>query len=205
MEATATSLPELTVIEDPLTGFDGELTPENLDLLVGRVRELDDLRIRQAEELDERADKIKGLQGTITSQASRITKLKRNKEKEACASNTWPIAERLYRIWWVGTGKRARKKLSYDRFEKIEPFLRDARPDELGYDEGPPRNATEECAAAIVGRITDHFKQKRPNGSVKHYWEWDRIFKSSDEMEDSRDRRPRNWRELLKQWDGGES
>ena len=203
MAATSTR-PELTVIEDPLTGFDGELTEDNIPALVTRIRELDDRRLRAEQLLEVAEGKVEGLKDEVTSLAARLREIKKDKEKKARASGTWPIAERLFVIWKNGTGNtNPRSKLTYKRFEFIEPFIRDCEREQLSYEAGPPTNRTEECAAAIVGRITDHFSTKRSNGSTKHFWEWERIFKNDKEFDESCSRRPRNWRELLEQWDEG--
>jgi hypothetical protein len=204
--------PELRVIEDPLTGFDGELTAENLDLLAGRVQELHAERRALQVQLQHSKDTVEGHERTMRSQSATITELTRDRDAEARGSELWPVAERLFAIWLAATGNRnPRSKLTTDRFELVRPFLRGAEGDEISYDPaaGPPRNRLEECAAAIVGRVFDHYSVTRPNGSTKHFWEWNRIFgdgrrrSSADNFEDSRDRRPRNWRERLRELDPG--
>jgi hypothetical protein len=39
------------------------------------------------------------------------------------------------------------------------------------------------CKAAIAGCAYDHFSVKQRNGRVKHFTEWERIFKSADNFE----------------------
>ena len=68
--------PELYVVEDPLTGFDGELSKENIDLLARRVMELDgNLRGAVAQLADNEAE-MTGQDRTIRSLGATITKLK---------------------------------------------------------------------------------------------------------------------------------
>lgn len=196
--------PELTVIEDPLSGFDGELSPANLDLLARRVQELDAALKAAKGEIAELGDVLTERDSTLKSLEAKLRKAKRDREHEARGSDLWPIAERLFAIWKRATGNKSpRSQLTADRFELVAPFLRGAEQDTITTEPGPPRNALEDCCAAIIGRVFDHYSVVRANGSTKRFWEWDRIFGSADNFEDSRDRRPRDWRQRLAQIDEG--
>jgi hypothetical protein len=208
--------PELRVIEDPLTGFDGDLTIENLRLLAGRVQELDEQRRASLAKLTASEDKVEGLKGTVASQAGLIAELRRDRDAEARGHDLWPVAERLFAIWKAATGNTStRSTLTTDRFEILLPHLKGAEGAELSHDrlDGPPRNRLEECAAAIVGRVFEHFSDQRSNGTTRHYWEWERIFgngrtgrrgkESVGALEESMARRPRDWRDRLRDLDPG--
>lgn len=119
-------------------------------------------------------DEVAGLQHTIRSQAATITKLKRDKDAEARGHELWPMAVKLFRYWQRKTGSRA--KFDADRFFLIRPMLE--------------KDGPELCQRAIDGRVHDHFSAPRKNGTVKHFWEWDRIFASRKEFEDSACRAP---------------
>lgn len=148
-------------------------------------------------------DTIAGLEHTIRSQGATITKLKRNREAEAKAHVLWPQAERCFVIWRKLTGRTGKTRFRADRFFLIEPFLRGGEADDLSLEPGPPANPFEECVAAVVGRAFNHFTDRRPNGTTKHFNEWERIFKNSGEFEDSQARRPKDWRERAKVADPG--
>ena len=198
MEAATAPPPSLTVVQNPLEGFDGELTHENMELLIGR------LRTAEAEALD-LLDAFKERDSTIRTLEGKIARLKRERENAAYASPIWPVAVRLFTIWKAATNNKSKRStLTVDRFFLVEPFLRDAETDRITYEPGPPRNELEECAAAIIGRAFDHFTTVRPNGTTKHFWEWNRIFKNADEKEDSAARRPRDWRDRLRELDPGD-
>lgn len=201
---SANPRPDLFVIEDPLSGFDGELTSENMALLAERVQERDRLLKDAKAELAELEDVLTERDSTLKSLEGKLRKAKRDREREARDSDLWPIAERLFLIWKKATGNRSpRSQLTADRFELVAPFLKGAEQDVIGRQPGPPRNALEDCCAAIIGRVFDHFSTTRANGSTKRYYEWDRIFGSADGFEDSKDRRPRDWRDRLAKLDEG--
>lgn len=150
----------------------------------------------------EQSDEIAGLERTVRSQGALIVKMGRDREAQAKNHEAWPVAERLHAIWKAATKNRSKSsKLTADRFELVLPFLKGHETDPITTEPGPPRNPVEECAAAIIGRAFDHFTTTRSNGTTKHFWEWTRIFASETEMHDSRDRRPRDWRERLHQCD----
>lgn len=155
----------------------------------------------------------------LNAALGQVAALKRNHEKEARASQLWPIGERLFEIWKGATTppgkKRSPARFTYKRFSVIEPFIREleadgdgliAEPEVLTLDVGierPPNGIFEECCAAIIGRVDDHFAKQRKNGTTIHYFEFERIFEDPKQMEESRDRRPRDWRDRLKQLDPG--
>lgn len=197
--------PELTLVTDPLTGFDGELTEANLRLLAERVRALDDERLRLKAELQVAEDTVKGHEGTLRSQSATITALKRNKEREMKRSKLYPQAKRCWELHKSLTNNNSKRStLTFDRFDLIATHLKGGEEDDFdpGH-QGPPRNALEECMAAIVGRISDHYVTRRANGTLKRHWGWELTFRDADKFEESRDRRPRDWRNLVAEHDPG--
>ena len=149
-------------------------------------------------EVEGHLDNIRGLN-------YKLSKLKRDLDAEARADKRWPVGKRLFIIWQRVT-ERPGTKWKWDRFGLVEGFLKDGStgPDEALLDPGPPRNDFEKCAAAIIGRGLDCFSTKRKNGKVQKFNEWERIFKNSGEMDESMERRPRDWRERLAELDPGE-
>lgn len=134
-----------------------------------------------------------------------IANLKRDQEAAARASGQWPVAVRLFAIWRKATGRK-RCQFSFDRFNLVEPFLREydrTRHQDISADPGPPRTPVEEAIAAIIGRATDHYSVSRPNGTTRHFNEWERIFKNRGEFDESVARRPRDWRERALELDPG--
>lgn len=142
----------------------------------------------QCPECQHKDDVIAGLERDIRGWAARYRELRRDLEQEARQSDLWPLGERLFVIWQRLTGRR-RAKFSYDRFRLVEPFLR--------------KDGFELCAMAIVGRVFDHHTVTRRNGTTKHFYEWERIFKNRGEFEDSANRRPADWQERLAKVDPG--
>lgn len=151
------------------------------------------VKLRQANEALQ-----KEKQGWITRYYNAIE----DKQASALGHELYPVAERLFKIWQA-VGNHKTSKWTADRFWQIEGFLKDGSTGPVAAD-GPPTNDFERCAAAIVGRCLDCFVKARPNGSVKKYDEWGRIFKNSDEFDESMKRRPRDWRKRLAAADPGE-
>ena len=163
---------------------------------------------RECAECKRKDDVIADHERTLRKKGAEITALRRDREAEARGSQLWPIAERLFAIWKAATNNTSsRSVLTFDRFEDVKPFIRDSEGETLSYQPGPPRNSLEECAAAIIGRTAYPYEQKRANGTIQRFHEWDRIFgtagkrASSANFEESRDRRPRDWRERLRRFD----
>lgn len=133
-----------------------------------------------------REDVVAGLERDIRGWAARYQELKRDKDREARESDLWDDAERLFKLWRRATGRK-RCRFSTDRFYLVEPFLR--------------RDGFERCAQAVIGRAFEHYTVQRKNGTTKRFHEWERIFDSRGEFEESANRIPKDWRERLEKWD----
>lgn len=177
---------------------------EHLHAVTGELSESPSIEALMAENVA-----IKGayreLEHRLRAALSQIAQMKTDHEATARKSQLWPVAERLFVIWQRATKSKAR--FTFKRFEVVEPHIRPLLDADGGVTEhqlqmidGPPEGIFEECAAAIIGRVYDHFSTERPNGTMKHYWEFERIF---SEMDDSLARRPRDWRQRLAQLDPG--
>jgi hypothetical protein len=127
-------------------------------------------------------DEIAGLKRSLAAESRRYAELKRDKEEEARNSQLWPTAVRIFQAWQKATG-HSRMAFDYKRFELVAPHLK-----RKGH--GP-----EYCLAAVAGRVYDHYSSTRKNGTVIHYWEWERIFENIGSLEESARRVPRDWRE----------
>jgi hypothetical protein len=130
-------------------------------------------------------DEIKGLQRSLASESRRYEELKRDRMAEARKHGAWVQAKACFDAWriacdhpragWPGKGA--------DRFWDIEPFLCE------------PKYGLDACLRAVAGMAFDHFSVKRKNGTIKHYDEWGRIFKTTDDFEERANRAPKGWRE----------
>lgn len=147
-----------------------------------------------------REDIINGLERKIRGLIMENANLRRDKEAEAKRSGLWPVGVRLFALWKKAASSKG-SKFKYDRFALVEPFLRsyDREKHFVSAQTGPPQNPLEECVAAIIGRVFDHYGKDgsvtRENGTRKHFFEFERIFASSKEFDESVARRPRDWRE----------
>jgi hypothetical protein len=144
-------------------------------------------------ELKAKDDEIRGLQRALAAESRRYENLRRDKDAEAREHQWWEKVQDLFKVWQQLTG-HTRCEFDGTRFWLVEPFLRRKK---YGY---------EICVRAVAGRIYDHYSTPRKNGSVKHYWEWERIFKDSGELEESANRAPKGWRDdpvfasVLEKW-----
>jgi hypothetical protein len=128
-------------------------------------------------------DEIRGLQRSLASESRRYEELKRDKDAEARAHQLWPKAMAIFEAWKVATN-HPRAVWTADRFWTIEPFLRKK---EYGLDA---------CLRAIAGIAFDHYSAPRKNGTIRRFDEWDRPFKSADDLENRANAAPKGWREL---------
>jgi hypothetical protein len=158
-------------------------------------------------------DERDGFEKAFKSANAAYRELKRDKEKSARQHSLWAVAERLFGLWLVATGKQAptgekliKGKLpvfTWERFELVKARLKDSSAS-MVEEQGPPANDFECCAAAIVGRVDDHFIGQRANGSKVHYYEFERIFDKPRDFDESMSRRPKDWRARFEAWDPGE-
>jgi hypothetical protein len=163
---------------DPVTGEVHPAAPSYPDALA----ELDRLR-RLVVELEAVIDDtLPGLESTIRSQAATITKLRRDRDRDARSSELWPIVRELFDEWRretalaAGAKKPRRSKFTTDRFEVAMPFVRD--------------HGVALCRAAIAGIAFDPFVTQRKNGTAKRHDGWDLVFRSSDKLEEFAKRAP---------------
>lgn len=137
-------------------------------------------------------DTIAGLNRKMNGMAAEITALRRDRAREALENPLWLEGRALFDFYCEMTGKPGKpRKLTwnYERFEMVRPFLEK-------YD-------AQLCARAIIGRVHDHHTDRRANGSLRHYYEWDRVFGTAgkrgaaENFEESCKRVPDGWRERL--------
>jgi hypothetical protein len=125
-------------------------------------------------------DILHGAEKDLNAWRTRYANLKRDKEAEARDDPLWPNAVKLFKLWKSLTGS-TRSKFRAERFEQVEPFLRDHGP--------------EMCVRAIVGACFDPFVTTRKNGSKKKHWGWELIFRTAEKTEEMANRAPSDWRE----------
>ena len=68
----------------------------------------------------------------------------------------------------------------HKRFALVEPHLKKKGP--------------EVCLRAVAGIAFDHFSTPRKNGSVRHFDEWERVFKDAGQVEERANSAPKDWR-----------
>jgi hypothetical protein len=127
-------------------------------------------------------DEIRGLQRSLASESRRYEELKRDKDAEARAHQLWPKAMAVFHVWQQVTN-HPRAVWTADRFWLIEPFLRKK---EYGL---------EVCLRGVAGIAWDHYSVPRKNGSIRHFNEWERLFKDAGQLEERANSAPRRWRE----------
>jgi hypothetical protein len=124
-------------------------------------------------------DQLKGADRDVNTWRHRYADLRRDKDAEARADPLWPDAVRLFKLYCRLTGKPGQpRRLTWnvERFELVHPFLK--------------KHGLYACERAVVGRVFDHYTDRRKNGSTIHYYEWERIFKNAKEFEESANRAP---------------
>lgn len=118
----------------------------------------------ETEELDE-CPSCKQYEKTMRSLSAQITFLKRDREAKAKASEIWPVALALFDYWRDRCG-HGRTKWNLDRFEQLEPFLK--------------QHGEDMCRLAIEGAAFDCFTTERKNGTIKRHDDWGLIFRPGD-------------------------
>lgn len=118
----AATRPNLTVIEDPLYGWDGSLSPASLDLLVGKVRALDekvrDLEAKLAEEHELRVER----DSTLRTVEGKLRRLKRDRAAERREDPDRALILELIGVWKRATG-HPNARDSADRFDVVKARL----------------------------------------------------------------------------------
>lgn len=135
-------------------------------------------------------DEIEGLQGTIRSQAAKITALKRDREREAREHQLWPVAVEVVRVWRVMC-RHGRASFGAAEFELIRPILQEKR---YGKDLEERKLM---CLRAIAGAAFDPFISQRRNGSRKRHDDLDLIFRSRSKFQEFCNKAPADWLERL--------
>jgi|GEM_PF-4858549 len=120
-------------------------------------------------------EQLAGAERDLRAWRSRYAKAVRDKEAEARSHDLWKDAEKLFSYWRRRTG-RTRPQFTADRFWLVLPFLL--------------KDGADQCRRAIYGRAYDHYEARRKNGSIIRYYEWERIFGSRGEFEESVNRCP---------------
>jgi hypothetical protein len=129
-------------------------------------------------------DEIRGLQRSLASESRRYEELKRDKDAEARAHQLWPKAMAVFKVWQQVTN-HPRAVWTADRFWLIEPFLRKK---EYGL---------ETCLRGVAGIAWDHYSTPRKNGTIRHFNEWERLFKDAGSLEERANAAPKRWREAV--------
>jgi hypothetical protein len=135
-------------------------------------------------------DEIEGLQGTIRSQAAKITALKRDRERDAREHQLWPTALEIVKVWRV-VCNHGRASFGAAEFELIRPILQDKQ---YGHDL-PDRKAM--CLRAVAGAAFDAFRTQRRNGSWKRHDDLDLIFRSRSKFQEFCNRAPADWEQRI--------
>jgi hypothetical protein len=155
--------PDLRIVPTPLAGFDGEPTPENLRILISRVRELE-----AHEELLENDIKGKRLQ---------IALLQKDRDQAALDAPERPKVDALHRCWTKACNRR--RPLGWDDREKGNAAVR-----KLGF---------RKCLTAIVGAKHDPHTRVLRNGRVERYDDWELIFRGFGKVKEFARRAPVDW------------
>jgi hypothetical protein len=136
-------------------------------------------RLDEHPEIQGLRDEIKGLKRDLAAWRRRYAELERDKEREARDSQLWPVAVRIFRAWQLATG-HTRCNFDHKRFALVEPHLKKKGP--------------EVCLRAVAGIAFDHFSTPRKNGSLRHFDEWERVFKDAGQVEERANSAPKDWR-----------
>jgi uncharacterized protein YhaN len=160
-----------TGTDDPLDGYDGELTAENAVLLVTRIRELHAaLQVEQAQ--------VEMLERDLKGKRLKIHQLEQDRDARARADDTAPDVEALWRLW-----KRAchrRRPLHYTDREAMGLAVK--------------RQGFKLCLQAIAGASYDpNLSKPRRNGKVERYDDLELIFRNHGKVEQFAARVPDGW------------
>lgn len=134
----------------------------------GELESIDVEQLQSALESAEQA--IEGLEHEIRSLAVKNTQLKRDRAREAKASQNWPAAVEAFAYWKAmrteRTGRASRSTLTVERFFLVDPYLE--------------RDGLPVVKLAIDGAEHDPYRADRPNrnGSLEIYDGWETIFKN---------------------------
>lgn len=118
----------------------------------------------ELEELDA-CPSCKEYERDIRSKNATITQLRRDRAAKARASDLWPVAIGLFDYWRDRCGHK-RTKWKIERFEQVEPFLKE--------------HGVDLCRLAIEGAAFDCFVTERKNGTLKRHDDWGLIFRPGD-------------------------
>jgi hypothetical protein len=175
---SAAARPQLTVIENPLAGFDGELTEENLRGLAQRVTALhDEARgLRTDLEVEKKAGKM--AERDLKAKRLRIAELEADREEKALASPERPQVEALHACWKAGTGRAT--PLHFSDRERMGAAVK-----KLGFGV---------CLKAIAGVSFDP-RRSDPmrNGKRQTYDSLELVFRTYRKVEEFAERAPAAW------------
>lgn len=152
-----------------------EVPPRHLHIIDGDTGEA----LEGCPECELLRAQLKGAERDLNGWRARYENLRRDVEAEARADPLWPDGVRLFKLYCRLTGKDGKpRRLAWnaERFALAHPHLK--------------RHGLAMCERAVVGRVFDHFVGQRKNGSPIHYYEWERIFASAKEFEESANRAP---------------
>lgn len=119
---------------------------------------------------------LAGMEKDIRAWRSRYAGAVADKQKAAKMNPLWAEAIELFRYWQEACDHK-RSKWTVDRFELLEPYIREYGP--------------KMCRRAIDGAAYDPFVTRRKNGSRRRHDGIDLIFRSADKFEEMVNRAPR--------------
>lgn len=165
------------VPQDPVEGFDGELTQDNLRLLLQRINGLtQDLREAQAE-IAVRVRHEQMQDRDLKGKRLRIAELEADREAEAEDHPLRPQVDAVHACWKAINGKRRPLHFS-------DVFSIAAAVHKLGFDT---------CLRAVVGNHFDPYTRRQRNGKVSRYTDLETIFKTYGRVSDYAGRAPESW------------
>lgn len=126
--------------------------------------------------LAEKEDVIAGLESEIRSLASKLTKARRDKLREAQDSDDWPKVREVF-DYWRKVCNHPKSKFDLTRFEQIRPYLN--------------KYGLELCKLAVDGAGFEPYITARKNGTAKRHDGIDLVFRSADKFEEFCNRAPR--------------
>lgn len=180
----AATKPDLQLIVDPLSGFDGQITEANLAMLAARVTDLDatrreleaDLRISKAHEVEQDLD--------LKKKRLEIGRLKADRTEKALDAPERPQTDVVYACWLAAFPNK-RRDMDFNDREAINRAIKNRRIGLGG------------CLEALAGAHFDsrHWKTRR-NGDAIFYNDLKDVFKSFGWIADYRERAPKGWTPL---------
>lgn len=177
--------PDLRVITNPLHDFDGELTPENLSMLAGRVRELDAGFRQAAVALDEATTNERKLNDELKGKRLTIARLEADREADALAAPERPQVEALHALHAAATKANPKTPSRTKRLDTTER-------EQAAYCVKKLKFPL--CLAAIVGIAYDpSFGPPRRNGTRECFNTFELALRNTAKASSFAERVPQRW------------